>query len=230
MCFSAPASFTAAALLLPAGIVSSKIAWAKNPQLLPLAVIPIGFSIQQSFEGLVWLNLGSHQADIVRLWTLGFFMFSHGIWPAWPSLAILMLEDRSWAKKVLLAMLLFGSLFGLSLYGPFWLYPDWLSVAVRHGSIQYQTQLLYDWIFPRDVTRLIYLLMVVGPACLSDLSQIKVLGGLVALSMVVTYCFFSYAFVSVWCFFAAVLSLYLIYVLYWAPARKDPNQQEVGTV
>lgn len=211
MCFSAVASFTAAALLLPAGVFASKIAWAKTPRLIPLAAIPIGFSIQQSFEGLVWLSLDN--ADIVRIGTLGFFLFSHCIWPAWPSLAIWVQEDRPWARKILIAMLLFGCLFGLSLYGPFWLYPEWLTIGVSHGSIQYQTQLLYDRIFPRDVTRLIYLLMVVGPTCLSALLQLRVLGGLVALSMIVTYLFFNYAFVSVWCFFAAVLSLYLIYVL-----------------
>ncbi|WP_299413199.1 DUF6629 family protein [Acaryochloris sp. IP29b_bin.148] len=227
MCFSTTASFTAAALLFPAGIYASKIAEAKDRQLLPLAVIPIGFSIQQSFEGLVWLNLD--HADLVRVGALGFFGFSHGIWPAWPAFAVWVQEDRPWARKILIAMLLFGCFFGLSLYGPFWRYPDWLTVEISHGSIQYQTQLLYDRIFPRDVTRLIYLLMVVGPACLSKFPQLRVLGGLVALSMIVTYLFFNYAFVSVWCFFAAVLSLYLIYVLRSVSLQKDPRLQRVGT-
>ncbi len=230
MCFSATASFTASASLLVAGLYAIKVAWIKSLRLLPLAAIPLGFSIQQGLEGVVWLNLGGQSAAMVRLGAMGFFCFSHGIWPAWPALAIFFQEDWPWVKKILLAMFLFGCLFGLSLYGPFWLYPEWLSVAVQHGSIQYQTQLVYDWIVPRDLTRLIYLLMVVGPVCLSKLPQLKVLGGLVALSMGITFWFFNYAFVSVWCFFAAVISLYLISVVHGAPRLDDRNSQKAGTV
>jgi hypothetical protein len=43
--------------------------------------------------------------------------------------------------------------------------------------------------------------------------RIQVFGGLIALSLIATELWFAIAFVSVWCFFAAVLSLYIAAML-----------------
>ncbi|MDJ0702877.1 MAG: hypothetical protein QNJ46_06310 [Leptolyngbyaceae cyanobacterium MO_188.B28] len=155
-----------------------------------------------------------NQADMVWLEAMGFLFFSHGFWLVWPALTMFILEHRPWAKKLLLAMILIGFLLGVSLYGPFLLYPDWLSVTITQGSIEYQTHLIYAPFFPPDIAHLIYMLIVLGPLCLSELTQLRILGGLIALSVVVTYWVFNYAFVSVWCFWAAMVSLYSAYILH----------------
>ena len=214
MCFSATASFTATALLVPFGIYAGKVAQAKDSRYLPLAVFPLAFGIQQGFEGLEWLGLEGDRADMVRLGALLFLLFSHGFWLVWPALTVFILEQRPWAKKLILALTVMGFLFGLSLYAPFLLYPDWLSVTLTSGSIDYQTQVIYDRFFPREITRLIYMVIVLGPLCLSELTQLKILSGLIALSTIVTYWFFNYAFISVWCFWAAIVSLYVVYILH----------------
>ncbi len=61
MCFSATASFTATALLVPVGIYASKVALAKDARYLPLAVFSLAFGIQQGFEGLEWLGLDGNR-------------------------------------------------------------------------------------------------------------------------------------------------------------------------
>ncbi|THD66260.1 DUF6629 family protein, partial [Phenylobacterium sp.] len=55
MCFSATASFTAAAVTGSLGLV----AMARTRQLhdLPLAATPVLFAVQQVTEGLIWLRL-----------------------------------------------------------------------------------------------------------------------------------------------------------------------------
>lgn len=214
MCFSANASFIATGLLLPLGIYALKAAWVKDSRYLPLAMTPVAFGIQQGFEGVEWLALESHQAELVRLGALGFLFFSHGFWLVWLGWAMLALESRPWAKKLLLAVILAGFLFGASLYGPFLLSADKFSVIITQHSINYQTQIIYDRFFSRDFSRLIYMLIVLGPLCLIKGRQLKILAGLIAFAWVIAECFLSYAFVSIWCFLAAILSLYIVYVIH----------------
>lgn len=206
-------------LLIPTGLYACKLAQEKATHYLPLAFIPCAFGIQQSFEGVEWIGLVNHHTSLIRPAALGFLFFSHWFWLAWVAVAIYCLEDRTWAKQLLLAIAVLGLLFGVSLYGPFMFVPNSFSPAVTEGSIDYQTQLIYDRWFPRDVSRFIYLLIVVGPFWLSQSGQLRLFGGLVALSLIATYAFYSYAFASVWCFFAAVLSLYIVYVLNGLPDR-----------
>ena len=214
MCFSAAASFTATALLIPTGLYACKLAMDVDSKYLPLALIPCIFGIQQGFEGVEWLALHSAQPEIVHIAALGFLAFSHGFWLLWLPLTVFVLEQRPWARKGLLAVILLGTLFGLSLYGPFLLSPNMFAVTAAQGSIDYQTRLIYDQVFPRAVSRLIYMLVVLGPLWFSQLTQLRIAGGFIALALVITYWFYNYAFVSVWCFFAAVLSGYIAYFLH----------------
>ena len=210
MCFSATASFAASAFLLSTGLYSCRLASQKDPRYFLLALVPCAFGLQQGLEGIQWLSLNGAQAEFSHLAALVYLAFSHGFWLVWLPLSVLVLETRSWATKLLLFVTLLGGLFGISLYGPFLLDPDTFSVTVTQGSINYQTQLLYDRFFPRDVSRLIYMAIVVGPTVLSKSIHLRILGGLGAVSLFVSYWFYNYAFVSVWCFFAAVLSGFII--------------------
>ena len=214
MCFSATASFTAAALLIPMGLYACKRSTDLGRRYLPLALIPCLFGIQQGFEGIVWLAIQNQQADMMQLAALGFLAFSHGVWLVWLPLTMFVLEQRPWAKKLILSVAIFGALFGASLYGPFLLVPDTFTVTAPQGSIEYNTRLIYDQFFPRSVSRFIYMMIVLGPLWLSRLAKLRIAGGVVALSLVVAYWFYNYAFVSVWCFFVAVLSGYILYFLH----------------
>ena len=220
MCFSATASFTASAFLLSTGLYSCRLASQKDSKYVPLALVPFAFGIQQGVEGLQWLALNGTQADFSRVVALAYLAFSHGFWLVWLPLSMLVLETRAWATKLLLFVTLLGALFGLSLYGPFLLDPDTFSVTVTQGSIDYQTELIYDRFLSRDILRLIYMAIVVGPTILSQATYLRILGGLGAISLVIAYWFYNYAFVSVWCFFAAVISALIAYGLH--AALKQP--------
>lgn len=54
MCFSASASFTAAAVLLGLGTVTMRRARSRRE--LPYAAIPLLFGVQQLLEGMLWLT------------------------------------------------------------------------------------------------------------------------------------------------------------------------------
>jgi hypothetical protein len=222
MCFSAAASFTTAALLIPLGIYASNLAWHKDFRYLSLTIVPIFFGIQQGMEGMEWLSLKNSQPDMIRLFALGFLFFAYGFWLVGPASAMWIIERRPKVKLRLLTIALIGLLFGASLYLPLWIYPDWLSVVIVHASIVYQTQLIYDRFLSRDMIYLIYLAIVLCPLYLSNLDRVRFFAGLIALSMIASRYFFNYAFVSIWCFWAALLSLYIVYIVKTLPNHEAP--------
>jgi hypothetical protein len=224
MCFSAIASFTTAALLLPLGIYASNLAWRKDSRYLSLTIVPIFFGIQQGIEGMEWLSIKSAQTDMIRLFALGFLFFAYGFWLVGPALAMWIIERRPKIKRRLLTIALIGLLFGASLYLPLWIYPDRLSVVILNASIVYQTQLIYDRFLSRDMVHVIYLAIVLCPLYLSNLDRVRFFAGLIALSMIASSYFFNYAFVSIWCFWAALLSLYIVYIVKMLPSPALPTK------
>ena len=93
MCFSAAASFTVGAALMPAGIYCVSAALRKKPSHLGLAVVPLIFGIQQLSEGFVWHAL-DHDPQSVRSWSLVFLFFALAFWPLWFSVVGALMESQ----------------------------------------------------------------------------------------------------------------------------------------
>ena len=71
MCFSASASFIAAAALATTGVATLRMA--SRPSELPFAAVPLLFGIQQFIEGLTWLvtflaAYAIHAVTLVPVW------------------------------------------------------------------------------------------------------------------------------------------------------------------
>ena len=87
-------------------------------------------------------------------------------------------------------------------------------MSTRSGSISYQVPLLMEESeLDRFGLKLVYFVIIVGSLGVSSERRIQAFGGIIALSLIVTELWFAEAFVSVWCFFAAVLSLYILTIL-----------------
>ena len=84
MCFSATASFTAAAVLALTGVIS--VASAPKKRWLLFALIPFLFSLQQFFEGVIWIN-GGGSGNF-------FLFFAFVIWPIWIPVSLLLIEKK----------------------------------------------------------------------------------------------------------------------------------------
>lgn len=219
MCFSATASFAAGSVLIPAGACCVTAALKKRPSLLPLALVPIFFGMQQLSEGFVWHGLHEGDAGLVRSASLVFLFFALAFWPFWFPLMSAVGETRPRKRLAFRALAVFSAVWFVVLYLPIVTGPaSTLTTRVVHHSIQYDFDglAIYRYV-PKPILRVVYLLCVALPMAFSSESLGKVPGIVFAASAVVSALVFSFAFVSVWCFFAALLSAYLCWMLCTLP-------------
>ena len=229
MCFSAPVSFAAAALLVPIGLRSLHLAWHSDRRLLGLAAFPLVFGIQQFIEGLLWLNLGGFHAQYTQAAALGFLFFVYVFWPIYVPLAARALEHRGTLRRILLLIAAFAGIMGGLLYLGLLAGTSELQVSVLQHSILYQHRPLFDLQWNDWVVRTGYALIVTLPLLASSLTGLRIFGALIALSLVLSALYFDHAFTSVWCFFAAILSMFILQLIQTHAGRVSggltlPNQ------
>lgn len=222
MCFSASVSFAVSAALLPIGAFTLHHAWHNDRRYLALAMFPLLFGAQQAIEGVLWLELATHDVAALRFSALGFLFFAYLFWPFFVPFAAKQIEKQPQRRSLFRWFALIGLGFGISLYLPLLMYPDWLVVSIHRHAILYEPVLIYDDIISRTAVRAFYAVLVSIPLLFSSATSLRRFGVLILASVVVSAVFFAYAFVSIWCFFAAALSLYTIVVL------RDAKKQQSG--
>lgn len=214
MCFSSTVSYSAAAVLATAGLYAIRQSGRLPAPYRMWAAIPVLFGIQQAFEGRVWQLLDAGNAAGAVPYALGFHFFSHFLWLWWLPLASYLVEPEKMRKKFFYGCALFGAFAGTLVYSVMLSHPEWMSIAVRGDSIRYGFSFPYRSSIHLPITpAALYALTILVPLFFSSHRQIRIFGGLAALSMVFTSAAFGYAYVSVWCFFASVLSLYLAHMI-----------------
>lgn len=213
MCFSQTVSFIGGAALIAGGAYSARKALEINPRYLPAAVLPILAGVQQGFEGHVWMGLDHGDAAMVSWAALGFIFFS---WLAWPVLIPFltgMLEPDKKRKRIMWIFTLAGAALGLTMFIPYLLHPDWLTVGITRHSIAYNARLLTDAFMPRELTYLIYLSIVITPPLLSSFYHMRTFGLTLLAIVMLTYFLLFYAYISFFCILAATGTLHLIYII-----------------
>lgn len=234
MCFSAEASFGASAALLPVGVYCVTRSARTDRRFVPMGMVPIAFGVQQAAEGCVWLGLNRGQPDLVTPAAVAYLFFALAFWPIWTSFCLLLPESRRFAK-VSLGVLLALSPVWLWLYAPLAVDPErWLSTQVTHHSIAYEfNELPAFQLAPPEYWRICYLafvclpLLVARPGSGGNLMRLAA-GVLVAALFAISAMVYWYAFISVWCFFAAIVSVLLGLAFRQLPARSDASDAGVS--
>ena len=211
MCFSAEASFAVAAVLIPAGVLSMVRADKTDRRYVPIAALPLFFGLQQAFEGMVWMADGN--VVLVERFSFAYMFFSWLAWTIWVPFSVYFLEPKQ-RKPLYLVLAILGGMMGAMQYFPYFAHDGWLTTEFLPHVIVYSGKELFDYIIGRTTTYSIYVAVVVGSLLLSSDANIRIFGMLVAAVTVVTYVFFSYAYISVFCFGGAVMSLYLVWMIF----------------
>lgn len=223
MCFSATASFVAGGVLIPLGGVALAQAWKTDRRYLALAAFPVLFGGQQIVEGLLWRSLDDPGLPVSHAAAMVFLFFAYLLWLVLVPLAVFLVEERTWLRRVFLGVTAFGAAYGLSLFAPLLINPDWLTVDLARGSILYDTRLIHDDVLSKTVLRVTYAAVICLPLLASTAPGVRFFGGLVTLSVLVAFLFATYAFTSIWCYLAAVVSGWIVFMMFRLPEHAGPR-------
>jgi hypothetical protein len=208
MCFSASASFGAGIVLTGIGIVSIKKA--DTPSKSLFASIPLIFGVQQITEGFLWLALSN--PDFVALKepsTYIFLFFAQIVWPFWVPFSILKLEKDQRRKKTEKILMFIGAI--VSVYLAYCLVFFKVEAKIIGMHISY----LQD--YPKGLSRyggILYILATIAPPFFSSVKRMWMLGTAILISYIMTAIFYTDYIVSVWCFFAAIISITVYAIMY----------------
>lgn len=226
MCFSATASFAAGGLLVPMGIYLSRHAWLNRSRFLLFAIYPLIFGIQQTFEGLLWLSL-ENRLDLLDFSAYGYIFFSNVFWPFWVPFSVWWLRSDGAKNNFSLGLAVFALVCGLLAYIPLLINDGWLQVYLVKHSIVYSIKLIFDDLH-RELVNTMYTLVILLPLLFQSDRHIRNFGILIFISVVLSRLFFDYAFVSIWCYFAAILSLYIFFLITKQQAGDPPRERTLN--
>jgi hypothetical protein len=197
MCFSASASFIVGGSLVALGAVTAKRVEKRAE--LPFAAIPLLFGAQQIIEGVLWLSANYDAVLLQSITTYMYTMFSHVLWPIYMPFAVGLMEPELWRKKAIWVFQFAGIVVGFHMLVLITTQP--LSAVVDEHIIYVSTH-FYEW-----PMMALYVAATCVGAFFSSYKLVRLFGVLTLLLLIVAHWFYTVAVFSVWCFFAAILSL-----------------------
>ncbi|HEY5590600.1 MAG TPA: DUF6629 family protein [Paludibacter sp.] len=207
MCFSTEASFAGGIIISAIGVAT--IRKVHKPSQIIFACIPLFFGIQQIAEGFLWLALQNPEyANIQKLATYSFLIMAEVFWPFMTPLAILLMEENK--KRIKILRILLGMGLSVSLYFIYCLLSFNVTPEIRGYHIEY----LED--YPKSLQLVVfsvYLITSIAPLFVSTIKRTYLLGILMAISCLITIIFFTQYLTSVWCFFGALISIVILWIL-----------------
>ena len=220
MCFSATASFTAGAGLLVIGAMTIRLS--RDRAELPFAAVPVLFGIQQLIEGALWLTFPDKAPLLNVALTYIYSLFSHVLWPIYVPIAVLLIEPIGWRRRFLAGIALSGAAVGLYLL--YYLVTQPLVAQVEGQHIAYISPH-----FSTIPVMIFYILSTCFSSLFSSCWSVRLFGFVSLLASGAAAAFYSVWFISVWCFFAAILSaIILLHFMRQSQSRSDPSNQRAS--
>ena len=211
MCFSATASFGLGTVLIGTGLLQIKTKRLKfsDPRLL-FSTIPILFGLQQITEGFIWLSINYKPWAVWKMPSLYVYLFfAQVIWPFIVPLSFYLMETIIKRKKLLSALTIIGGISSVSL-----LFHLLFFTVDVHASTNHLIYRVMTYNNPLIISGIYYFVPTVLPAFISSKPKSFLFGIFVLLTFLVSKMLFPTAFISVWCYFAALLSLSIYWMLY----------------
>lgn len=207
MCFSPEASFTAAAVITSVGVISLKKARTSSYKLL--ACIPLFFGLQQFVEGFVWLSLLYERfAYLQNISAIGFVIFAWIIWPFWIPMVMGRIEYDNTRKKVIKYILYLGVFVSLVLT---------YTLVFRNVKAEIlDCSIIYNFDVSTNIHAFfgaLYLIVTVVPTLVSKVPKVWLLGVMNILAYAGTKLLISDRILSIWCYFAAITSMIVLWII-----------------
>ena len=219
MCFSATANFSGSAVLGAIGVAT--IMEVKHRRELLFASLPLLFALHQFTEGFVWLGLnGKISQTALHGVAAAYVLYAQGLLPFLLPLSVLLIEPTRHRRTRMMYFLALGT--GLTLYILWGLMMDPLQVYARGHSIVYNNALTTT-----KVVAVLYVITTCGALFFSGFKDLVILGWLNMGGLIIVMLVMSYAFTSVWCAYAAVVSV-VIYFFFRRSRSVRPHRYAVA--
>jgi hypothetical protein len=207
MCFSAGASFGASAIIGTIGIITLKKTKTTNE--IPFASIPLLFAVQQAAEGMVWIGLSSGNSESWKHFPVYIFLiFAQVVWPVWIPFSVSRLENDRTRGTTIKAILGMGGCTSLYLLYCMIVYNVKAEIHSEHILYTLSFPAAYTW-----MTSVFYFVPTVVTLFISSVKRVRLLGLAVLISFVFSKIYFTEHLISVWCFFAGILSIIVFWII-----------------
>ena len=215
MCFSAVANFVGSGVLGTIGVVT--LTRVKHRRELLFASLPTLFAVHQFIEGFVWLGLdGILSPKVTHDMGAAFMLYAQGLLPFLLPLSLLLFEPDIKSRRRMLPFLVVGGLTTLYILWALIAYP--LQVFIEGNSIVYINQATNN-----TFIAVLYVIATCGSLLFSKVKDMVIFGIANIAILLVVMAFKRYAFTSLWCAYAAVASIIILFY-FWKSHKERPFQ------
>jgi len=213
MCFSAAANFVGSGVLGAVGVVT--LTKVKHRRELLFAGLPTLFAIHQFIEGFVWLGLdGILSPKVTHDMGAAFMLYAQGLLPFLLPLSVSLFEPDDKSRKRMRPFLVVGV--GTTLYILWALTAFPTEVYIRGNSIVYINQATNN-----TAVAVLYVIATCGSLFFSKIKSMVIFGGANLAILLMVMAFKRYAFTSLWCAYAAIASVIILYY-FWKSSETRP--------
>ena len=206
MCFSATVSFTAAAALAVSGVLGFYFAIKSNKRFLVLNMMAFFYALQQFSEGMIWIG-----SPILspRAWGILFLTLAFFVYPWFSALSCYCITRRENLKKKIIWVMMAGFIFGIWALSNVLLTPN-LGLDQCRLHIFYNVHIMGGYKINGPLMAFliipIYVLLTSIPFFICDKHYSSVMGWAIIVSALICWIIYFNYFISVWCFYAALIS------------------------
>ncbi len=200
MCFSPGADAVVGGIVVVVGV--DALRHVREPNQIPLASLPLLFGLHQIDEAFVWLGLqGRVSESIGRVGVWIYVLFALAALPVLVPLAVLAVEQSAGRRRVIGALAALGIGVGVALGVA--LFRGSVDAAIDGHHIAYAVSALSQG---RELTAL-YVVAACGALIASSHRDLAVLGVVNLVAVPVLMWLTVSGFISLWCFWAAIVSV-----------------------
>lgn len=221
MCFSATVSFSAAAGLMITGSLGAYFTLRSNKRFIALNIVTFFYAIQQFSEGMIWLHSPFLSSSF---WGRVFLFFAFFVYPWFYGISCYFLTRNKKLKKKILWISFFGFIFGAWAFSNVLWMPN-LALAQCRYHIFYDVHLIGGYHLDNPIVGYllipIYVFFTSAPFFITDRRYLFIVGWITILTALICWFIYLNYFISVWCFYAAVIAFAIGVVTYLSRATKN---------
>jgi Family of unknown function (DUF6629) len=212
VCFAPEADALVGAVVVAVGV--DALRHVREPKQVPLAALPLLFGLHQLTEAFVWWGLQGHVAhDVERVATWMYVLFAFAALPVLIAIAVGLVEPERARRRVIAAFGVLAAAVAIALSTA--MFRGTLDAAIDGRHVEYSVDALGHG---GQLTGL-YVVATCGALLASSYRDLATLGALNLVVVPLLTALTIGGFVSLWCFWAAIVSVVIDLHLRRAAAR-----------